>query len=66
MIPLLGSKAIVVVNMRAQGCPVRLQKAQEDGRMRRVSRAQQSIPEPQHFVSDDDAAQGGWGREHVF
>jgi hypothetical protein len=41
-------------------------KAQEDGRMYRVSRAQHPIPEQQHHVCDDDAAQGSWVREHAF
>ena len=29
--------------------------------MRRVSRAQHSIPKQQSYVCDEDAAQGGWG-----
>ena len=58
--PLLGSKAIVGVNMwPSLECPAHLQKAQEDGRMYRVSRAQHSIPEQQHYVCDDNVAQGG-------
>ena len=64
---LLGSKAIVGVNMwPSLECPAHLQKAQEDERMYRVSRAQHSIPEQQHYVCDGGVAKGSWGREHVF